>query len=156
MTVCRVVRFAALSTQAFGVSLLIRISFLSHMKKIISAVIFLCSLFIGCTSSLTSPPSPEVLAKQNEIRVRQDFANKADEKCPFRVVISAQGKDRTILDIGVIEEVAPYAASGTVELLVSEEMKRDAKALGFTEIQVEGGRKSFGDPDTINKTIYLR
>ena len=79
------------------------------MKKTILIVIFLCSLFWGCAGSLTSPPSPEARAKQNEIRARQDFANNISENYPFRVSFSAQGKEREILDITVIEEV-PLAA----------------------------------------------
>ncbi len=126
------------------------------MKKIISIVIFLCSLFIGCTGSLTSPPSPEVLAKQAEIRARQDFARNIRENYPYRVTFGAQGENKEILDITVIEEVPPYAASGTLDFIVSDDLKRDAKALEFTQIHIKGGRKSFGDPDTINRTINLR
>lgn len=126
------------------------------MKKIILIVIFLCFLFIGCTGSPTSPPSPETLAKQNEIRARRDFANNISENYPYRVSFSAQGENKDVLDITVIEEVPPYAASGTVDFIISDKLKREAKALKFTQIHIEGGRKSFGDSDTINTTIYLR
>jgi hypothetical protein len=120
------------------------------MKKInISIIVLLCSLFFGCVDSVSSLSS-------QELRAREDFANNISQNYPFRVDFSAGGKDKEILEITVIEEVSAYAASGTVDLILSDKLKRDAKALKFKQIHIEGGRKSFGDPDTINRTIDLR
>jgi hypothetical protein len=112
-------------------------------------IIFLCALLFGCVGSTGSAASPEA-------RARQDFASRINQDYPFRVSFSAQGNDRELLEITVLEKVSAYGADDTVWLILTDELKKDAKRLKFTHIRIKGGRSSFGDPDTINKTVDLR
>lgn len=111
------------------------------------SLLILLAFIMGCGSP-NSQISPEAQA-------REDFASTLRDKTSYRVVFSAQGNDKEILDIGVIEEVAPYKASDVVDFILSDDLKKNAKALKFKQIIIKGGRKSFGDPDTINTTINL-
>lgn len=125
------------------------------MKIILGLFLPVCLLvfaILGCSSS------PEDLAKQNEIRKRKDFASRTEDEYrkAFRVLISAQGEQKDTLEISVIETVSPYDAPSIVELYSTDELKKEAKALKFKQIYIKGGGKSFGDPDTINKSIDLR
>jgi len=128
------------------------------MKKYnVSVVFFFCSLLFGCVES-SLPLSPEAQAKQVEIEARQRFANRIEDeyRVAFRVLISAQGEQKDILDISVMETVSPYDAPGVVELYSTDELRKDAKALKFKQIRIKGGSRSFTAPDTIDKTIDLR
>lgn len=124
-----------------------------NLSKLILVFGFWVLLNLGCSNSAKPTISPTVLA---EARVRQDFASNISANYPYRVVFSAQGENKEILDITVIEEVSAYAASGVVDMIITEKLRKDAKDLKFTKIVIEGGRKSFGAKDTINKTIYLQ
>lgn len=104
---------------------------------------------MGCVGSSRSADSLEAVA-------RQDFARRINQDNPFRVSFSAQGNEREILNITILEEVSAYGADDAVWLILTDELKLDAKRLKFTQIRIKGGRSSFGDPDTINKTVDLR
>jgi hypothetical protein len=118
------------------------------MKKHLLAFALLSLAILGCKSLDTTPP---------EVKARIDFAQKQDEETPFQhVLIHASGKEKDVLEISVVDDVSRYAASGTVDLLVSDKLKREAKALGFKTITVKGGSRSWTEKDTINRTIDLR
>ncbi len=120
----------------------------------------LCALLFSCKSSPPSPPlppSPPSVASQ-EIEARKRFADRMEDeyRVAFRVLMSAQGEQKDILDISVMEEVSLYDASGVIELYSTDKLKKDAKALKFKQIRIKGGSRSFTAPDTINRTIDLR
>lgn len=128
------------------------------MKSILPSFFALSFLFftvLGCSSSPPSQPSlPSPSALEAEARLK--FANGISKDYPYRVSFSAQGKDREILDINILEEVSPSAAYSTIDFIVDDDLTQKASALKFTQIRIKGGRKSFGEPDTVNKTINLR
>jgi hypothetical protein len=118
------------------------------MSKLLPFLLLIL-IVVGCGGSSD-------LATSSEARARQDFASNINQNYPFHVGFSAQGNDREILDIVVLETASPYAADGMVEMIVTDKLKKEAKALKFTQIRIKGGRSSFGSPDTIDKTISLR
>lgn len=105
-------------------------------------------LVIGC-----APRHKE----SQDAEARRNWANETNWNFPIKhVSISAEGAERTTLEITVLYEVAPYEADDTAWMLADEDLKADAKAQGFTQIHVKGGRASFTSPDTINRIFTLR
>jgi hypothetical protein len=106
-----------------------------------------CLVVLGCGGSVTIPP---------DVKARIDFAQKQDSETAFRnVLFHADGKDKEILNISVVDDVAPYAVEDTIDLLISDKLKKDAKSLGFKQITIEGGSRSFTEKDTIHRTMDL-
>lgn len=122
------------------------------MKYKFFTLVFLLSIVCNCGGSkATIKPSPEA----DEARARQSFAREINQSYPFRVSFSAQGEEKDVLEITIIEEVSPSASAGVVEIIVTDELKADAKRLKFKQIAIKGGRKSFTAPDTVDKKIDL-
>lgn len=100
---------------------------MKNLKSLVIVLIFIFTLGLGCTNSKESPVT----------QARINFARQYGDKFFIRdASFSAQGKERKTLEIRVISSRGRADMSTTVELLVSNELKRDAKSLGFEEIVV--------------------
>lgn len=112
-------------------------------------VILVCLLFvwIGCKAPVAQIDSA--------VKARIDFANKYDDEYPIQnASFSAEGNEKKTLNVSVISKSSKYDMKYTIELVVSDKLKKDAKVLGFEEILVE----VYGDwsDDTIRRTIPLK
>lgn len=115
--------------------------------RILPFILILIALFACVDKKVESP----------EVEERKAFAKSLDDDSTFRHVgYRVDGKDSDTLRIDVTDEVAPFAVQGTVEMLVTSDLKGNAKKLGFVQIHVKGGTRTLTEPDTINRTISLR
>lgn len=123
-------------------------------RNILLTVVLFAFLF-GCASP-SSPSLPS--AASQEIEARERFASRTEDRYrqAFRVLISAEGQQKDILEITVMANVSPYDAPTIAEIYSTEDLKKDAKALKFKQIRIKGGSINITSPDTINKTIDLR
>jgi hypothetical protein len=81
----------------------------------------------------------------------------ADRECPIEgVFFTAKGKDKRALEIYIVRPIAPNESLVIPEELVSDKIKEDAKALGFDEIYVKGGKARLLSRATVGARISLR
>jgi len=119
------------------------------MKKYnLITLLLLFLLVFGCKNGAKSELS-------REASVRESFAKETNASSPYRVTYHAIGDNKEILDIYVLEKVAPYANYDTIDLIVTDELKRQAKFLKFKKIVIKGGGGSILRESTINSTINL-
>ncbi|NJM52270.1 MAG: hypothetical protein HC846_02060 [Blastocatellia bacterium] len=127
---------------------------MKNALNLISVITLFFLIGCGCLkSSKTSPPTSQI---SNEILAREQFAQKEEDNCSFaHVSIYASGDNKDILEIRVVDDVSPNRVSGVIDLIVSEQMRREAKKLKFTAIIIKGGSRSLIKEDSINVTIPL-
>jgi hypothetical protein len=120
---------------------------MKNLKSLIIFFILLLFLILGCATTKKNPP---------DVQARIDFANQYDNTYPIRrVSFSAQGKERKTLEISAISRAAQGDMGLTIDLLVSDKLKKEAKVLGFEEIVVEAYGDSWMD-GTRKQSISLR
>lgn len=119
---------------------------MKNLKSSIIVLIFILSFGLGCASLKESP----------EVQARIDFARQYEDKFFIRnASFSAKGKERKTLEISVISSRGRADMSTTIELLVSNDLKRDAKSLGFEEILVTAYGDSWME-ESVKRTIPLK
>ena len=127
------------------------------MKNALNLILVITLFFLigcGCLKSSKTPSPISQVSK--EILEREQFAQKEEDNCSFpHVSFYASGDNKDILEIRVVDDVSPNKASGVIDLLVSEQMRREAKKLKFTAIKIKGGSRSLIKEDSINVTIPL-
>jgi hypothetical protein len=119
---------------------------MKNLKSSIIVLIFILSIGFGCAGLKESP----------EVQARIDFARQYEDKFFIRDArFSARGKERKTLEISVISSRGRADMSTTLELLVSDDLKRDAKSLGFEEILVTAYGDSWME-GSVKRTIPLK